>query len=102
MSPSATPIDVASTMAYRTHGQKELDASRLKISLVPDEEQRPVPNLRDPARSTFNTTTAHMLQAPWNVKTGWGTPRLEKYAKIALEPTASVLHYATESFVSYG
>ncbi|KAH8895592.1 branched-chain amino acid aminotransferase II [Thozetella sp. PMI_491] len=71
---------------------------KVAINLVPEEHQKPVLDIRDPARKTYSHTTAHMLQVTWNAETGWGTPMMSKYDKIALHPTASVLHYATESF----
>lgn len=78
----------------------QLDASKLKTTLIPHDLQSPVPGLQDHARSSHRLTTAHMLQVPWEVEKGWGTPVIGPYGKIALEPTASVLHYATETFVS--
>ncbi|KAL4962792.1 branched-chain amino acid aminotransferase II [Aspergillus stella-maris] len=67
-------------------------------NLVPEKVQKPVPPVDDPVRSTQKATTAHMLQVPWTAEKGWGTPLIQAYGKIALHPTASVLHYATEAF----
>ncbi|OHE97555.1 branched-chain-amino-acid aminotransferase [Colletotrichum orchidophilum] len=102
MSPSA----VSSTCALlpkagqldHEHRYAELDASKMMKTLVPEEDQLPVPGAHDPVRLGQNYTTAHMVQIPWSMETGWGMPEMGPYGKIALEPTASVLHYATESF----
>ncbi|GKT97693.1 branched-chain amino acid cytosolic aminotransferase [Colletotrichum tofieldiae] len=100
MSPSAllTVSDGVATdgIAKPRHG--EIDASRMVRTYVPAAEQQAVPGLQDPIRLTQRCTTAHMVQVPWSQETGWGTPVLSPYGKIALEPTASVLHYATETF----
>ncbi|TDZ55002.1 Branched-chain-amino-acid aminotransferase [Colletotrichum trifolii] len=86
MSPSATSTaSLATTTIDSQHVVKpqltELDASAMIKPLVPKEKQRPVPAV-----------------LPWSMEAGWGTPVMRPYGKIALEPTASVLHYATESF----
>ncbi|CAG9977213.1 unnamed protein product [Clonostachys byssicola] len=102
MSPSAS--SPAAAQPVGTNGQeptktyREMDASTMTTSLVPEAEQPPVPGLQDPGRLTQKLTTAHMVQAPWVAGEGWGSPHMGPYGKIALEPTASVLHYATESF----
>lgn len=77
----------------------ELDASAMVKDLVPTSEQGPVPALQDPGRMAQKYTTAHMVQVVWTAESGWQTPKMQPYGKIAFEPTASVLHYATESFV---
>lgn len=82
-------------------GPKQLDASKLIHNLVPDSEQMPVPGLQDPGRMSQKFTTAHMVECLWTAEEGWKEPKMRPYGKIALEPTASVLHYATESFVSF-
>ncbi|KAJ5492414.1 aminotransferase [Penicillium expansum] len=76
----------------------KFDAAKMIFNLVPECEQGPVPGLQDPVRMTQRAMTAHMVQAVWRAETGWETPEMVPYGKIPLEPTASVLHYATESF----
>ncbi|KXH34666.1 branched-chain-amino-acid aminotransferase [Colletotrichum salicis] len=105
MSPSATSTSPA--ILQKASGQfdnerqyTELDASEMLKELVPAEDQLSVPDAHDPVRLGQNYTTAHMVQVPWSMQTGWGTPVMSPYGKIALEPTASVLHYATESFTN--
>lgn len=100
MSSSTIIGEFAGTDSKSISSYGELDVSRLVLNLVPDEEQGPVPGLWDPGRMLQKYTTAHMLQVPWAEESGWGIPEISKYGKIGLEPTASVLHYATESFVS--
>ncbi|KAL2878526.1 hypothetical protein SGCOL_006236 [Colletotrichum sp. CLE4] len=103
MSPGAT--STSSATLQKASGQydnerqyTELDASEMLKELVPEKDQLPVPDAHDPVRLGQNYTTAHMVQVRWSMQTGWGTPVMSPYGKIALEPTASVLHYATESF----
>ncbi|KAJ0303175.1 hypothetical protein COL516b_006686 [Colletotrichum fioriniae] len=103
MSPSAITTSSATlpkTSRQPDNGQPyaELDVSKMLKTLVPEADQLPVPDAHDPVRLGQNCTTAHMVQVPWSMQTGWGTPVMSPYGKIALEPTASVLHYATESF----
>ncbi|KAJ2982163.1 hypothetical protein NQ176_g1578 [Zarea fungicola] len=77
---------------------KDLDASAMIKELVPESEQGKVPALNDPGRMAQKYSTAHMVLAKWTAEGGWEAPKMQRYGLIALEPTASVLHYATESF----
>ncbi|KAK7207819.1 aminotransferase [Myxozyma melibiosi] len=49
-------------------------------------------------RTLMMKMTDHMLQANWNVKTGWSAPAIIPYAPLPLDPACSVLHYGTECF----
>ncbi|KAF4772952.1 branched-chain amino acid aminotransferase [Colletotrichum scovillei] len=103
MSPSAirtssAALPKASGLPDNGHTYAELDVTKMLKTLVPEADQLPVPDAHDPVRLGQNCTTAHMVQVPWSMQSGWGTPVMSPYGKIALEPTASVLHYATESF----
>ncbi|RKP03849.1 hypothetical protein CXG81DRAFT_9038 [Caulochytrium protostelioides] len=42
--------------------------------------------------------TDHMLTLDWDLEKGWTAPRIHPYAKIALDPSAIVFHYAVECF----
>ncbi|KAK9490956.1 aminotransferase [Lipomyces doorenjongii] len=44
------------------------------------------------------STTDHMLKVTWSHSTGWGAPEIIPYAPLALDPAATVLHYANECF----
>lgn len=92
------------TKNYECNGLKApapqgLNASGVIKNMVPESQQGLVPGPQDPVRLSQNTTTAHILTARWTAESGWETPQIDPYGKICLEPTASVLHYATESFV---
>lgn len=39
-----------------------------------------------------------MLTIPWNSETGWGHPKIQPYAPLALDPSSTVLHYAPTLF----
>ncbi|KAH6879902.1 aminotransferase [Thelonectria olida] len=72
--------------------------SKLVLNLVPYDQQSPVPGLYDPIRMTNKAVAGHLLQMPWDEETGWGSPTIGKYDNLSLDPSASVLHYATETF----
>lgn len=42
--------------------------------------------------------TDHMVDICWSERGGWHRPRVQPYGPIALDPAASVLHYAQEIF----
>ncbi|UQC85791.1 uncharacterized protein CLUP02_11290, partial [Colletotrichum lupini] len=98
ISTSSATLPKASDLPDNGHPYAELDVTKMLKTLVPEADQLPVPDAHDPVRLGQNCTTAHMVQVPWAMQSGWGTPVMSPYGKIALEPTASVLHYATESF----
>lgn len=51
------------------------------------------------SKLTFGRTfTDHMLTIPWNSETGWGAPKIQPYAPLALDPSSTVLHYAPTLF----
>ncbi|GAA5918489.1 hypothetical protein JCM1841_003261 [Sporobolomyces salmonicolor] len=71
-----------------------LDPSKLVIQL--DTTPKPVPH-----SSTLvfgQTFTQHMLTVPWSITSGWGTPTIKPYGPLALDPSATVLHYAPTLF----
>ncbi|KAJ7169634.1 branched chain amino acid aminotransferase [Mycena filopes] len=45
-----------------------------------------------------HTFTDHMLTIPWDAVSGWGTPEIKPYGPFAMEPSATVLHYAQTLF----
>jgi len=72
----------------------KLDSSRLEVYPT---AQPGIP----PPSSTLkfgHTFTDHMLTVPWNVISGWGTPRIQPYGPLSLEPSCTVLHYAQTIF----
>jgi branched-chain amino acid aminotransferase len=79
---------------------QQLNASLLRTTLLPADKQEPVPAADDPVRRTQSCTTSHMLVANWSQEEGWATPEIVPYGNFSLPPTASVLHYGTECFVS--
>jgi branched-chain amino acid aminotransferase len=100
MSPSAiaTPPEASALASQLKLG--ELSSKGMHRDLVPECEQSPVPAADDPVRFTQKATTAHMVKVRWTAENGWENAEMVPYGKISLEPTASVLHYATETFVS--
>jgi branched-chain amino acid aminotransferase len=73
-----------------------LDASKLTITRTTNPGTVPKPNSAEVWAQ--KTTTDHMLTVSWSTESGWGTPEIKPYGPLSLEPTASVLHYATECF----
>ncbi|PYH93118.1 hypothetical protein BO71DRAFT_441948 [Aspergillus ellipticus CBS 707.79] len=76
--------------------QKDLNASRLKVTL--STEPKPVPAPDDPEVLSHQACTDHMIQVQWTLERGWESPKLVPYRSLSLTPTASALHYATECF----
>ena len=64
---------------------KELDVSTMVKTRVAESDQKPVPTLQDPVRTTQKYTTAHMVQALWTIEKGWGAPEMSPYGRIALD-----------------
>lgn len=42
--------------------------------------------------------TDHMLLIPWSHHTGWGAPTIKPYGPLHLDPSSTVLHYASTLF----
>jgi len=42
--------------------------------------------------------TDHMLQADWDMTTGWGKPRIVPYEPLRIDTTATSLHYGISAF----
>ena len=105
MAPSASPgpAIVLDTAAAKPLSQepKELSAASITFNLVPDDLQAPVPAQDDPVRGQQSCNSAHMLTANWTAEGGWERPEIKSYGPLLLNPAASVLHYGTESFVSF-
>ncbi|KAF9560206.1 branched-chain amino acid aminotransferase II [Agrocybe pediades] len=45
-----------------------------------------------------HTFSDHMLTIPWTQESGWGTPQIQPYGPLSLEPSCTVLHYAQTIF----
>ena len=88
---SATPAQVEATSK-----SQPLDASKLRSHRTTN--PRAVPTDAERLSSLGSVCTDHMVTVKWNAGTGWSEPQLEPYGALALLPTASVLHYATECF----
>ncbi|GAB7361497.1 hypothetical protein MBLNU230_g1553t1 [Neophaeotheca triangularis] len=73
-----------------------LDAS--KINKTYTTSPRPVPEPDSAETRAQKTCTDHMITARWTAASGWETPELKPYGPLAIMPSASVLHYATECF----
>lgn len=94
---TATPPPERETQPETTEPTlAELDAS--KIQCTYSETPRSVPAVGSAEMASQKVCTDHMVQARWTVESGWDAPTLQPYGPIALAPTASCLHYATECF----
>ncbi|WVQ96260.1 branched-chain amino acid aminotransferase [Kwoniella sp. CBS 9459] len=68
----------------------DIDSSLVKINKT-DSPKSKLP----PSKLIFGRTfTDHMLTVPWSSSTGWGTPEIKPYAKLELDPSSTVFHYA--------
>lgn len=73
-----------------------LDASLTTITRTTS--PKPVLALDDPVINQQKTFTDHMLTCQWSSTTGWQTPHIVPFGPLAIMPSSSVLHYATECF----
>lgn len=99
MSPSAIALP-AKTVASKLSQAAALNGHNIKYTLVAEDQQLPVPPPNDPIRQKQSCNTAHMLIVEWSEENGWAKPEIKPYGPLTLSPSASVLHYATEAFVS--
>ncbi|KAI5860306.1 branched-chain amino acid aminotransferase [Durotheca rogersii] len=75
---------------------QDIDASKLTYTFTTLSRGVPPPDVHSIDGATV--CTDHMITVKWTSKSGWETPELRPYGPLALMPTASVLHYATECF----
>lgn len=75
-----------------------LDASRLCTTLIQTPRSVPDQDGADIHTHHTSTCTDHMITVQWTAESGWDAPHLRPYGALELEPTSSVLHYATECF----
>ena len=73
-----------------------LDAS--KTTFIPNLNPKSVPAPNSAEVWAQTCATDHMLTVRWTEKHGWEAPEIRPYGPLAIMPTASVLHYATECF----
>lgn len=71
-----------------------MQPSLLQIQAAPTLKQMP------PSSDLIfgHTFTDHMLMVPWTHGTGWGAPVIKPYGPLALDPSSTVLHYASTLF----
>ncbi|KAH3679773.1 hypothetical protein WICMUC_000739 [Wickerhamomyces mucosus] len=77
-----------------TSNLSKLDSSKLQITKIKTPKQ-PLPNDQLKFGQTF---TDHILKIQWNSEKGWGSPSIEPYGPISLDPSACVFHYSFELF----
>lgn len=65
------------------------------LKITKNENPKP---FADVSELTPGTTTDHMVTVNWDMATGWETPELKPFAPLAIDPTASTLHYAIQCF----
>jgi len=66
----------------------------IKISKTNTPKQKP----EAPVQGVGKLFTDHMFLMDYTAGTGWHDPRIVPYAKLSLEPSAMVFHYAQEMF----
>lgn len=98
--PTTTSALTQSGIKHATTGtddaQAPLDASHINVTLTTAPRSPPAPNSAEELSS--RVCTDHMISARWTREHGWETPELRPYGPLAIMPSASVLHYATECF----
>lgn len=75
---------------------ESLDAT--KLSYHPSKNLKPVPAPDSPEVQSRNAFTDHMITVKWTLDQGWLEPQLVPYGPLQLQPSASVLQYATTCF----
>ncbi len=69
----------------------------IEKTLLPQEKLKPL--FEDPLKLQFGRTfTDYMFTMTWRQGTGWHLPEIKPYGPLALDPSASVLHYSQEVF----
>jgi branched-chain amino acid aminotransferase len=91
-----TPPEPSNPPAVSEPQVAQLDASKVQCTYTT--APRTVPAVGSPEMASQKVCSDHMIQAQWNVETGWSAPTLQPYGPLSLAPTASCLHYATECF----
>ena len=66
----------------------------IKVTLTETPKQKPA----EDALGFGKYFTDHMFMMDYNEEKGWHDPRIIPYGPIALDPSASVFHYAQEVF----
>ncbi|SCV71334.1 BQ2448_2922 [Microbotryum intermedium] len=89
-----SPVTGQDLMTGEVLAGADIDPSALEIELTSSPKTIPPSN----ELQFGQTFTDHMLTIPWNVQTGWGTPKISPYAPLQLDPSATVLHYAPTLF----
>lgn len=72
----------------------QIDASKLTVQRT----TTPRPTLPKEQLKFGQLMSDHMLQIDWDYKNGWHAPTITPYGPLAIDPAASVLHYALECF----
>jgi len=71
-----------------------IDASKMTTTLTTQTKER-IPKEDLKFGQSFSD---HMLEIDWEMKDGWGAPRIVPYGNMSISPAASVFHYALECF----
>ncbi|EIN13179.1 branched-chain amino acid aminotransferase II [Punctularia strigosozonata HHB-11173 SS5] len=77
-------------------GLRDLDASLLTTTLVPESDLKPIPDTKDLVFG--QTKTEHMLTCSFDPQTGWGTPEIKPYGPFHLDPMSSCFQYCPTVF----
>ncbi|KAI0670086.1 branched-chain amino acid aminotransferase II [Trametes maxima] len=68
----------------------DIEPSLVEVTRTQSPKQPPPPS----SLVFGHTFTDHMLTVPWHILDGWGTPKIQPYGPIGIEPSATVFHYA--------
>ncbi|GIZ44212.1 hypothetical protein CKM354_000741600 [Cercospora kikuchii] len=85
-----------SAAANGSEQQQPLDTSLMTYTYTSTPRNVPEPDSAE--TKAQKTCTDHMVSARWTIEHGWDAPELKPYGPLAIMPSASVLHYATECF----
>ncbi|KAK7694456.1 hypothetical protein QCA50_001642 [Cerrena zonata] len=85
---------LGSTAAGEFTSLPDIEPSRLEVVNTKQPKQIPAAD----SLVFGHTFTDHMLTIPWSQTSGWGSPKIEPYGPLSLQPSATVFHYAQELF----
>ncbi|UJO24142.1 Branched-chain-amino-acid aminotransferase, mitochondrial [Fulvia fulva] len=93
---SASKLTEAGIKHAFTTEHAALDTSKMTYTYTKNPRTVPAPDSDE--TKAQKTCTDHMVSARWTIENGWDAPELKPYGPLAIMPSASVLHYATECF----
>ncbi|KAJ3413748.1 branched-chain-amino-acid aminotransferase [Chytridiales sp. JEL 0842] len=94
LSRNVAALSTKRSLSTASDALPDINSKAIKTSLTTARKTVP-PNKDLVFGQTFSD---HMLTLEWQANKGWAAPKIHPYGKIALDPSATVLHYGIECF----